>query len=82
LAGFREMELSTQIFMFDAIQKGVQVKVLDESDQFLRLQFQDHVEYVKNANMTSKDSYIVPLIMENKTVTKKVLKEAGFRVPG
>ncbi|MDT6342630.1 bifunctional glutamate--cysteine ligase GshA/glutathione synthetase GshB [Enterococcus faecium] len=82
LAGFREMELSTQIFMFDAIQKGVQVKVLDESDQFLRLQFQDHVEYVENANMTSKDSYIVPLIMENKTVTKKVLKEAGFRVPG
>ena len=82
LAGFREMELSTQIFMFDAIQKGVQVKVLDESDQFLRLQFQDHVEYVKNANMTSKDSYIVPLILENKTVTKKVLKEAGFRVPG
>ncbi|HFD6917876.1 TPA: bifunctional glutamate--cysteine ligase GshA/glutathione synthetase GshB [Enterococcus faecium] len=82
LAGFREMELSTQIFMFDAIQKGVQVKVLDESDQFLRLQFQDHVEYVKNANMTSKDSYIVPLIMENKTVTKKVLKEAGFWVPG
>ncbi|MFS1160480.1 bifunctional glutamate--cysteine ligase GshA/glutathione synthetase GshB [Enterococcus lactis] len=82
LAGFREMELSTQIFMFDAIQKGVQVKVLDESDQFLRLQFQDHVEYVKNANMTSKDSYIVPLIMKNKTVTKKVLKEAGFRVPG
>ena len=82
LAGFREMELSTQIFMFDAVQKGVQVKVLDESDQFLRLQFQDHVEYVKNANMTSKDSYIVPLIMENKTVTKKVLKEAGFRVPG
>ena len=82
LAGFREMELSTQIFMFDAIQKGVQVKVLDESDQFLRLQFQDHVEYVKNANMTSKDSYIVPLIMENKAVTKKVLKEAGFRVPG
>ena len=82
LAGFREMELSTQIFMFDAIQKGVQVKVLDESDQFLRLQFQDHVEYVKNANMTSKDSYIVPLIMENKTVTKTVLKQAGFRVPG
>lgn len=81
LAGFREMELSTQIFIYDAIQKGIQVKVIDESDQFLRLQHQEHVEYVKNANMTSKDSYIVPLIMENKTVTKKVLKEAGFRVP-
>ena len=59
---------------------GIEVKVIDESDQFLRLQHQEHIEYVKNANMTSKDSYIVPLIMENKTVTKKVLKEAGFRV--
>ena len=81
LAGFRDMELSTQLFLFDAIQKGVEVKVIDEADQFLRLQHQEHIEYVKNANMTSKDSYIVPLIMENKTVTKKILKEAGFRVP-
>ena len=31
--------------------------------------------------MTSKDSYIAPLIMENKTVTKKILDSAGFRVP-
>lgn len=50
-------------------------------DQFLKLQYKEHVEYVKNANMTSKDSYVVPLMMENKTVTKKILAEAGFRVP-
>lgn len=81
LAGFRDMELSTQLLLFDAIQKGIEVRVMDKSDQFLRLQHQKHIEYVKNANMTSKDSYIVPLIMENKTVTKKILKEAGFRVP-
>lgn len=31
--------------------------------------------------MTSKDSYISPLIMENKTVTKKILQQHGFRVP-
>lgn len=82
LAGFREMELSTQLFLFDAIQKGVAVELLDEKEQFLKLQYKKHVEYVKNANMTSKDSYIVPLIMENKTVTKKVLAQAGFNVPG
>ena len=29
-----------------------------------------------------KDTYISPLIMENKVVTKKVLSEKGFRVPG
>ncbi|UDM74252.1 bifunctional glutamate--cysteine ligase GshA/glutathione synthetase GshB [Vagococcus fluvialis] len=81
LSGYRHMELSTQIMMFDAIQNGVKVEVLDENDQFLKLTYQGKVEYVKNANMTSKDSYIVPLLMENKTVTKKVLAKAGFRVP-
>ena len=81
LAGFTNMELSTQILMFDAIQKGIHVEVLDESDQFLKLSSDEQVEYVKNANMTSKDQYIVPLIMANKTVTKKILAANGFRVP-
>jgi glutamate--cysteine ligase len=81
LAGFREMELSTQLLMFDAIQKGITVEVLDSQDQFLKLTAQTHVEYVKNANMTSKDNYVVPLMMANKIVTKKVLANAGFSVP-
>jgi glutamate--cysteine ligase len=81
LAGFTNMELSTQILMFDAIQKGIEVEVLDETNQFLKLTIDDHIEYVKNANMTGKDRYIVPLIMANKTVTKKILAEKGFRVP-
>jgi glutamate--cysteine ligase len=81
LTGFTDMELSTQILMFDAIQQGIQVEVLDRQDQFLKLQLKDHVEYVKNGNMTSKDSYVSTLIMENKTVTKKILQQHGFRVP-
>ena len=31
--------------------------------------------------MTSKDNYVSTLIMENKTVTKKILQQHGFRVP-
>ncbi|WP_044470605.1 bifunctional glutamate--cysteine ligase GshA/glutathione synthetase GshB [Mannheimia massilioguelmaensis] len=81
LSAFDNMELSTQALMFDVIQKGIQMEILDENDQFLRLQFGDHFEYVKNGNMTSHDSYISPLIMENKVVTKKVLAKAGFNVP-
>lgn len=81
LAGFRDMELSTQLLIFDAIQKGIKVEILDKTDQFIKLTFKQHVEYVKNANMTSKDNYVVPLMMENKTVTKKILAQAGFRVP-
>ncbi|PJG82989.1 bifunctional glutamate--cysteine ligase GshA/glutathione synthetase GshB [Caviibacterium pharyngocola] len=81
LTAFDNMELSTQALLFDLIQKGIKTEILDENDQFLCLQFGDHIEYVKNGNMTSHDSYISPLIMENKVVTKKVLQKAGFNIP-
>ncbi|MGT2958925.1 bifunctional glutamate--cysteine ligase/glutathione synthetase [Streptococcus bovimastitidis] len=81
LKGYESMELSTQMLMFDAIQKGVNLEILDENDQFLKLWHQDHVELVKNGNMTSRDNYVVPLAMANKTVTKKILDQAGFPTP-
>lgn len=81
LAGFTNMELSTQILMFDAIQRGITVTVIDARDQLLKLQLGRQTEYVKNGNMTSRDSYIVPLIMKNKAATKKILGAGGFSVP-
>ena len=81
LKGYENMELSTQMLLFDAIQKGLNVDILDENDQFLKLWHGHHVEYVKNGNMTSKDNYVIPLAMANKTVTKKILAEADFPVP-
>ncbi|AHG78920.1 Glutathione biosynthesis bifunctional protein gshAB [Mannheimia varigena USDA-ARS-USMARC-1388] len=81
LSAFDNMELSTQALFFDLIQQGISTELLDENDQFLALKFGEHLEYVKNGNMTSHDQYISPLIMENKVVTKKVLAKAGFNVP-
>ena len=81
LKGFENMELSTQMILFDAIQMGLTVDILDEEDQFLKLSHGDHSEYIKNGNMTSKDNYIIPLAMANKVVTKKILAAAGFPVP-
>ena len=81
LSAFDNMELSTQALLFDLIQQGISTEILDENDQFLALKFGNHLEYVKNGNMTSHDQYISPLIMENKVVTKKVLAKAGFNVP-
>ncbi|WP_035053510.1 bifunctional glutamate--cysteine ligase GshA/glutathione synthetase GshB [Carnobacterium pleistocenium] len=81
LRGFEKLEMSTQLLIMDAMQKGIQVEVLDEQDQFLKLTIGKHIEFVKNGNMTAKDTYIAPLIMENKTVTKKILASAGFHVP-
>ncbi|HFR3976168.1 TPA: bifunctional glutamate--cysteine ligase GshA/glutathione synthetase GshB [Streptococcus suis] len=81
LKGYENMELSTQMILFDAIQMGLNVEILDEEDQFLKLWHGDHIEYIKNGNMTSKDNYVIPLAMANKVVTKKILDQAGFPVP-
>lgn len=81
LYGYEDMELSTQILMKEAIMQGIKVEVLDRFDNFIALKQGDHIEYVKQATKTSKDSYITMLIMENKTVTKKVLERNGICVP-
>ena len=79
--GYEDMELSTQILMKEAIMQGIKVEVLDRFDNFIALKQGDHIEYVKQATKTGKDSYITMLIMENKTVTKKVLERNGINVP-
>lgn len=82
LRGFEQMEMSSQLILFDAIQRGLNARILDEKDQFLELRYKDHIEYVRNGNQTSQDTYISHWLMANKTVTKKLLAEAGFQVPG
>ena len=79
--GYEDMELSTQILMKEAILRGISVEILDRSDNFIALKQGEHIEYVKQATKTSKDSYMTMLIMENKTVTKKVLEKNHICVP-
>lgn len=82
LSGFESMEMSTQLLMFDALQLGIKTEVLDANDQFLAFNYKGKKEYVRNGNMTSKDSYISHWIMANKTVTKKLLRDKNYSVPG
>ncbi|MEQ8198786.1 MAG: bifunctional glutamate--cysteine ligase GshA/glutathione synthetase GshB, partial [Clostridiaceae bacterium] len=81
LIGYEDLELSTQILLKDAIRRGIVFEVLDRTENFVRLKKENQVEYVRQATKTSKDSYISVLIMENKVVTKAVLKENNIVVP-
>lgn len=79
--GYDDLELSTQILIKESIKRGITIEILDRSDNFISLKNKDKFEYVKQSTKTSKDSYISVLIMENKTVTKKVLANNGIEVP-
>lgn len=79
--GYEGLELSTQMVIQEAIERNIKVEVLDWDDNFIRLTQGEKIEYIKQATKTSVDTYIAPLIMENKEVTKIVLRENGLRVP-
>ncbi len=78
---FEALELSTQIIIKDALERNIAVEVLDYDDNFIRLKSGGKTEIIKQATRTSLDSYISPLIMENKEVTKIILRENGINVP-
>lgn len=79
--GYENLELSTQILIKEALNQEIDVEVLDPKDSILRLKKGKHIQYVKQATKTSLDPYVVPHLMENKQVTKILLKENGFSTP-
>ncbi|MEO2507443.1 bifunctional glutamate--cysteine ligase GshA/glutathione synthetase GshB [Clostridium paraputrificum] len=81
LKGFEDMELSTQILMKEAIKRGIKFEVLDREDNFISLEKNGKLEYIKQATKTSLDNYATVLAMNNKVVTKKILDKKDVRVP-
>lgn len=79
--GYEDLELSTQLLLKAALKRGIEFEILDRKENFIVLKNGEQTEYVKQATKTSLDSYITALIMENKIVTKEVLKREGIRVP-
>ena len=81
LEGYEDLELSTQVVIREALRRGLEVEVLDRSENFIRLKKGSHVEYIKEGSKTAHDTYISYLIMENKAITKLILEGNAIRVP-
>lgn len=81
MVGYEDMELSTQIVLKESIKRGIKFEILDRKENFISLADKNKKEYIRKATETSLDSYSTFLIMENKVVTKKVVKSKGIRVP-
>ena len=78
---YNKLELSTQMLVKEALNRDIAVEVLDEKENLIRLSKTNKIEYIQQATKTSADNYIVPLLMENKQVTKLLLKEQSINVP-
>jgi D-alanine-D-alanine ligase-like ATP-grasp enzyme len=78
--GYEDMDFSAQIMINEALKRKIKVEVLDRKNNFIRLTKGKKTEYLYDANYTSLDSQICTFIMENKHVSKIILKENGLNV--
>ncbi len=81
LKGYADMELSTQILIRNAIKRGIKFEILDSNDNTVRFSNNIKKEIVKQATKTSLDTYICSEIMNNKLVSKILMKEKSINVP-
>jgi glutamate--cysteine ligase len=81
LKGYEDLEVSTQVLIREALKNNIKVDVLDRNDNIIRLSYNEHIEYIKQASETSKDNLISYFLMLNKEVSKILLHEKGIRVP-
>ncbi len=81
LKGFEDMELLTQLILSESIKRGISFKILDRSENFIRLQKGNIIHNIQQATKTSLDNYATILSMENKLVTKQILNENNISVP-
>ena len=75
------LERSTQILIHEAQKRKIHVEILDWNANIIKLSKNGHIECVKQATITSKDSYLSYHLMGNKAVTKKMLEQEGICTP-
>lgn len=80
-AGFEDLELSTQILLKEAIKNGVKFELLDRHDNFIELSKNGVSQLIKQATKTKLDNYVTVMGMENKLVTKEILRRNSIRTP-
>lgn len=71
-------EYSTRTLISAALGRGIEVDLLDEALQIIRLIRGSKREWVKQATHTSRDSHIVFNMLLHKHLTKRVLQESGI----
>lgn len=75
LSGYEDMELSTQMIIHEAFLRKIEVEILDRKENFICLHHQKKKIFLKQATLTDKDTILSYMLMQNKYVTQRVLKE-------
>ncbi len=81
LQNYKKLVSESVVLIKDAIANGVDYEVLNELKSIVQFYYKDREEFVIEGNKTDKDTYIFPIITDDKFTSKQVMKEHGLNVP-
>lgn len=81
LQKYEKLVSESIVIIKDAISQGIDYKVLNESKSLVEFDYNGHKEFVIEGNKTDKDSYIFPIITDDKFTSKQIMADNGLNVP-
>lgn len=81
LQDYEKLVAESVCLIKDAISLGIDYEVLNETKSVVRFISGSKEEFVIEGNKTDRDSYIFPIITDDKFTSKEIMNEAGVNVP-
>lgn len=81
LQNYKKLVSESVVLIKDAIANGVDYEVLNELKSIVQFFYKDKEEFVIEGNKTDKDTYIFPIITDDKFTSKQIMKEHKLNVP-
>ena len=81
LQKYNKLASESVVIIKDAISQGIDYKVLNEAKSVVEFNHNGHKEFVIEGNKTDRDSYIFPIITDDKFTSKQIMAGNGLNVP-
>ena len=78
---YKKLVAESVVLIKDAISQGVDYEVLNEAKSVVQLRTKGKEEFVIEGNKTDRDTYIFPIITDDKFTSKEIMQEHGLCVP-
>lgn len=81
LLKYKKLEKAAVVLIKDAIYQGIDYTVLNEAKSVVEFELNGHKEFVIEGNKTDRDTYIFPIITDDKLISKQIMADYGLNVP-
>lgn len=81
LQNHKKLVSESVVIIKDAISRGIDYEILNESKSIVLFKNKNKSEFVIEGNKTNRDSYIFPIITDDKYIAKQIMKENRLNVP-